>query len=39
MIGLDEHRHGFDQGQVSERLREVAEVLACRDVDLLRVEL
>src|SRR5208282_2276626 len=39
MVGLDEQRYGFDQGQVGECLREIAEVLACGDVDLLRVEL
>jgi len=39
MIGLDEQRHGFDQGQVGECLREIAEMQACRGVNLLRVEL
>ena len=27
LVGLDEQRHGLDQGQVGECLREVAEVL------------
>ena len=28
LLGLDEQRDGFDQGQVGERLREVPEMLA-----------
>jgi hypothetical protein len=36
---LDEQRHGLDQGQVGERLREIPEMLTCRGVDLLSVEL
>ena len=39
LLGIDEQRYGFDQGQVGERLREVAHVLAGAGVDLLGVEL
>ena len=40
-VGLvrDHVQHGVDQGQVGERLREVAEVLAAVRVDLLGVQL
>src|ERR1035441_10917559 len=33
LLGVDEQRYGFDQGQVGERLREVAEMLAGAGVD------
>src|ERR1035441_6603272 len=39
LLGVDEQRYGFDQGQVGERLREVAHVLAGAGVDLLGVKL
>src|SRR6266545_2462433 len=39
LIGLDQQGYGLDQGQVGERLREIAHVLAGAGVDLLRVQL
>ena len=38
LLVVDDVHHGVDQGQVGERLREVALVPAGAGVDLLRVE-
>src|ERR1700722_11731091 len=39
LLGCDEPRDGFDEGQVGECLREVPHVLTGAGVDLLRVQL